>query len=62
MVAIADVYDALISRRAYKEPWESEAARAYLARSADTLFDPELVEIFLDMQPVIDSIQERFDY
>ncbi len=62
VVAIADVYDALISKRTYKEPWDSDTARTYLAHSAETLFDPELVEIFLDMQPVIDSIQERFDY
>lgn len=47
-VALADVFDALISRRAYKEPWPPEQVRATIAAEAGTHFDPELVEIFVE--------------
>jgi response regulator RpfG family c-di-GMP phosphodiesterase len=47
LVAIADVFDALMSRRAYKEAWDPSAVRAEFERSSGTHFDPELVELFL---------------
>lgn len=62
IVSIADVYDALVSQRAYKDAWSNEAAREYLRTNAGIKFDPELTEIFLEMQPVIQSIRDRFDY
>jgi response regulator RpfG family c-di-GMP phosphodiesterase len=46
--AVADVFDALMSRRAYKEPWDSGRVRDEMARSSGTHFDPELVEILLE--------------
>jgi putative two-component system response regulator len=47
IVALCDVYDALTSRRPYKEPWSHEDAVAEIRRSAGTHFDPELAEVFL---------------
>ncbi len=47
LVAIADVFDALMSRRAYKDAWEPSEVRAELERGSGTHFDPELVELFL---------------
>jgi HD-GYP domain-containing protein (c-di-GMP phosphodiesterase class II) len=47
LVAIADVFDALMSRRAYKDAWDPEAVRAEFERSSGTHFDPELVRLFL---------------
>ena len=44
-VAVADVFDALISVRAYKEAWAPDRVRAEMLQSAGTHFDPELVEI-----------------
>lgn len=44
MAAICDVYDALISSRVYKAPWEKDRALAEMRRGA--AFDPELLEIF----------------
>ena len=46
IVAIADVYDALRSRRAYKEPWSEEKVRQTIRDDAGKAFDPELVQIF----------------
>ena len=40
-------FDALMSRRAYKDAWEPGAVRAEIERSSGTHFDPELVELFL---------------
>lgn len=47
LVAIADVFDALMSRRAYKDPWAPEQVREEIAKCAGTHFDPELVELFV---------------
>ncbi|PIE05125.1 MAG: phosphohydrolase, partial [Spirochaetales bacterium] len=43
IVAIADVYDALTSKRSYKEAWDCRAALQYLKSKSDKLFDPELI-------------------
>lgn len=47
LVAIADVFDALMSRRAYKEAWTPDQVRAEFQRGRGTHFDPELVDLFL---------------
>jgi HD-GYP domain-containing protein (c-di-GMP phosphodiesterase class II) len=47
LVAIADVFDALMSRRAYKDPWDPSKVREEIARCSGTHFDPELVELFV---------------
>ena len=44
-VAVADVFDALMSRRAYKEPWPPEQVLATIVAESGSHFDPELVEI-----------------
>jgi len=47
LVAIADVFDALMSRRAYKEAWTPAEVRAEFERASGSHFDPELVGLFL---------------
>jgi putative two-component system response regulator len=44
LMAVADVYDALISRRPYKEPMPHEQAVRHLLKGAGTHFDPALVQ------------------
>jgi response regulator RpfG family c-di-GMP phosphodiesterase len=46
IVAVADVYDALTSRRVYKEAWKPEDALAVLKKDAGSHFDPVVVEAF----------------
>jgi putative two-component system response regulator len=46
IVAIADVFDALVTRRPYKEPWPLDAAAAFLREHAGTHFDPAVVDVF----------------
>ena len=46
LMAIADVYDALVSPRPYKEPFSAEKASAIITESSGSHFDPELVTVF----------------
>lgn len=48
VVAIADVYDALLSRRPYKEAWPLAMVTGYLQEQAGKHFDPALIGLFLE--------------
>jgi len=47
IVRVADVFDALVSARPYKHPWPAEQAVAYLLDHAGTLFQPTVVDAFV---------------
>jgi len=49
LMAIADVYDALVSERPYKKPFTHEQAVDIIKKDSGTHFDPELVEVFLNI-------------
>jgi HD-GYP domain-containing protein (c-di-GMP phosphodiesterase class II) len=49
--AVCDVYDALLSKRSYKDSWTSEDALAEIARGAGRHFDPALTRAFLELAP-----------
>jgi putative two-component system response regulator len=46
IVAVADTFDALLSRRPYKEPWEPKVAINYIIESSGKQFDPRIVAAF----------------
>jgi HD-GYP domain-containing protein (c-di-GMP phosphodiesterase class II) len=60
IVAIADVYDALCSRRVYKEPWSEADVLAEMKQMGGTKFDPELIGIFFEILPGIKQIQSMY--
>ncbi|MBI9074188.1 MAG: HD domain-containing protein [Desulfatibacillum sp.] len=60
IVALADVFDALCSKRVYKEAWTDEETFKALEEGRGTQFDPELVDIFFSCVDVIKSIRERY--
>ncbi|HBX37860.1 MAG TPA: two-component system response regulator [Pseudohongiella sp.] len=60
IVAIADVFDALVSARPYKPAWPVEKAIALIQEEAGRHFDPELVELFLQQLPELLEIKERW--
>ena len=60
IVAIADVFDALCSKRVYKEPWNEEQVLSELRQLSGTKFDPELIEIFFDILPQIKQTQSMY--
>ncbi|MBF0271288.1 MAG: response regulator [Magnetococcales bacterium] len=58
--SLADVFDALTSRRPYKQPWSVERAVEEIKRCSGTAFDPELVRVFCENLPAILEIRETF--
>ncbi len=60
IVAIADVYDALSSKRVYKQAWNEAEVLANIEDESGRLFDPELVEAFFSCLNVLRSIQRRY--
>lgn len=49
IMAIADVYDALVSKRQYKEPFSHEQAMEIIRKDSGTHFDPRIVEAFINV-------------
>jgi putative two-component system response regulator len=60
IVAIADVYDALTSKRIYKGAYPHEIARGIIADGAATHFDPRLVDVFFGLEPHVQAIYDRY--
>jgi two-component system response regulator RpfG len=56
IVALADVFDALISERPYKPAWTCEQASAYVREHSGTLFDPACVEALLRVPISVEQI------
>jgi adenylate cyclase len=50
IVAVADVYDALISKRCYKAAYTREQSRAIIMKGRGTAFDPDLADAFLAVE------------
>jgi len=60
IVAICDVFDALISVRPYKEPWDFDDAVEYINSNSGVMFDQELVALFNENIDVIREIVEEY--
>lgn len=60
IVAIADVFDALMSKRPYKEPWAIEDIVELFKKESGKHFDPKLVTILLNGLPDILEISKKF--
>jgi len=60
IVAIADVFDALTSKRPYKEPWPIEKAFDLLKEQSGKHFSPFLVQLFLNNKDKVLQIKEKY--
>jgi len=60
VVAIADVYDALSSRRVYKEAWDEGRVLETLQNEAGRQFDPEMIKAFFSSIDVLRMLGERY--
>jgi len=60
IMAVADVYDALISRRVYKDSMSHERAITIIAEGKGSHFDPDMVDAFLAIQDEIRAIAARY--
>lgn len=61
ILALGDVYDALTSRRCYKEAFSHEQSRGILLEQSGRHFDPEVVEAFLACEGEFIAIRRRFE-
>ncbi len=60
MMAIADVYDALISSRPYKAPFTTEEAAKIITEGSGTHFDPVLVDVFKNLADKFAAIANTY--
>ncbi len=60
LMAVADVYDALISRRIYKEAMAHEKAVFIIVEGKNRHFDADIVDAFLELQDEFRAIAARF--
>ncbi len=60
IVAISDVFDALSSKRVYKDAWSEDDIILELKKESNRKFDPELVELFLSIFSTIKNIRNRY--
>jgi response regulator RpfG family c-di-GMP phosphodiesterase len=60
IVALADVYDALVTRRPYKSPWSDDMTLNYIKDQSGKHFDPEVVDAFLAIYDVIAAIRAKY--
>ena len=60
LMAIADVYDALISKRCYKPAFSPEKAIRIIVEGRGTHFEPALVDAFLEITDQFQAIAEKF--
>ena len=59
IMAVADVYDALTSKRCYKEAMPHQQATDIIVNDSGTHFDPSVVEAFLEIAGEVDTVRAR---
>ena len=60
IIAVADVFDALTSRRPYKEAWSNDDAFAALEKFSGHQLDPDCVQALVKNRAQVEQIQQRF--
>ncbi|WP_286240795.1 response regulator [Neptuniibacter halophilus] len=60
LMAVADVYDALISKRVYKPAFEHDKAKMILLQGRGTHFDPDIVDAFVRVEQAFIEIAEQY--
>ena len=62
LMALSDVYDALISKRVYKAAFTHDEAKNIILESKGTHFDPDIVDAFINIEDKFIEIMEEFRY
>ncbi|MBF0102493.1 MAG: HD domain-containing protein [Desulfobacterales bacterium] len=60
ITSLADVFDALTSKRSYKEAWTDEQILGTIEKESGKQFDPELVDCFFQIFDVIKAIRAKY--
>ena len=58
IIAVADVYDALTTKRFYKEAYSHEKAKEMISRLKGTHFEPEIVEAFIASETEFNRVRK----
>ena len=61
-MAIADVYDALVSKRVYKEKYSFEEANKIILEGMGSQFDPALKKYYLEARPKLEEFYSNDSY
>lgn len=59
LVAVADVFDALTSKRSYKEAWTIEDSLSHMKKQSGKHFDPDIVETMFKVKPRFERVLEE---
>ena len=60
VMAVADVYDALVSKRPYKEPYPHEVAVQEILKGKGAQFDPDVVDAFVSIADGLPELYQKF--
>jgi putative two-component system response regulator len=60
LVALADVYDALTSKRVYKDAFSHDIAREIIIKDANTHFSPQIVKAFLAVEQAFIGVRDQY--
>ena len=60
IVALSDVYDALVSRRSYKKSWHEKDILSFIKKEKGGHFDPAVVDAFLSIYDIIRAIRGKY--
>jgi response regulator RpfG family c-di-GMP phosphodiesterase len=58
ITSVADVFDALSSKRSYKNAWDADSILQYMNSQRGKHFDPEVLDAFMDILPEIRSLRQ----
>jgi HD-GYP domain-containing protein (c-di-GMP phosphodiesterase class II) len=59
-MAVADVFDALVSPRVYKPAFPLDKALEIIKEGAGTQFDPKCVEVFMESLPAVKEVLKNY--
>ncbi|TCK60957.1 HD domain-containing phosphohydrolase [Seleniivibrio woodruffii] len=61
IVAVSDVFDALLSKRTYKEKWQYDDARQFIKENSGVMFDPCVVDAFDKLKGAFLDITRNYE-
>jgi putative two-component system response regulator len=59
VIAVVDVYDAIITRKLYQTPMSNDEAIAHIVRSRGSHFDPTVVDAFVKVAPTLHQLSKE---
>lgn len=60
IVSVADVFDALTTKRSYKQAWSFDDAFEYIVEQSEKMFDPKVIKAFQKLRLQVEAIYEQF--